>query len=469
MTSSPAPGSPAADPCCLEPTAAPPEATDAALDTVPATGTAPTVDTETDTARRGRAARSRGAVGIGGLLAVLAVGTIALNLRPGATSLGPVMEPLIAFYGQGGLATGVLTALPCLAFGLLGMIAVPAGRRLGLTGTLLLAFGLVVIGLLLRPTVSSFGAFLALSALGLIGPALGNVLVPAWVKLHGGTRVVGLMTLYTVMLAIGGTAGASFAAPLAGEGGERWQLSLQTWGLLALLPVVIWAIVLTRTRHDYPPPPPDGAVRGSLWRSPTAIALTVMFGLQSMNAYTQFGMLPQILTESGVSAATAGAVVGSISAWGILGGLIMPTIVARSRHLPLICISFGVLTTIGYLGLLLAPTLSPFLWAAVLGAAGLAFPTAIAMIPARTRSVLVTARLSGMTQPVGYVLAAIGPILIGALMEATGSAAVMLLLMAGSGVLLGIFGGLAGRHRMVDDEIAPRAAVAPGQGPEGAR
>lgn len=394
------------------------------------------------------------AVGIGGLLAVLAVGLMALNLRPGATSLGPVLADVVASYGMGATASGLLTALPCLAFGVLGAVAVPVARRLGLTGTMVASFALVAVGLLLRPAVGSFGAFLALSVLGLMGPALGNVLVPAWIKRHGRARIVLLMTLYTMVLSIGGSLGSLLAVPLETGGADGWRDSLQFWGMIAVIPVLVWTVVLTRTGHDFPPAEPSAETAGSLLRSPTAIVLTLMFGLQAMNAYTQFGLLPQILTSSGISAATAGAVVACIAAWGLVGGLVMPTVIARSRHLPQIAALFGALTAAGYLGLLWLPQVNPFVWASVLGIGGFAFPTAIALIPARARSVEVTARLSGFVQPFGYILAALGPIVAGALLDATGSIPMILVLMACTGVLLGIAGFRASQPRLVDDELS---------------
>ncbi|WP_114853322.1 MFS transporter [Brachybacterium sp. YJGR34] len=391
---------------------------------------------------------------VGGVLALIAIAAVALNLRPGATSLGPVMEPLVDSYGQGAIASGLLTALPCLAFGVLGLLAVPISRRLGLTGTVVASFVLVVAGLLLRPMTGSFGMFLALSVLALIGPALGNVVVPAWIKQHGGVRTVGLMTLYSVTLAIGGSLGSALAVPLSGSGADGWRDSLQFWGMVAVVPVIVWAVVLTRTGHDFPPAPPAGRLRGSLLRSPTAIALTIAFALQSLNAYTQFGMLPQILTDAGVPPARAGLLVAVIAGWGMVGGLIMPTVIARAPRLPWIVGGFGVLTTIGYLGLLLAPGASPVLWACVLGIGGFAFPTAVALIPARSRSPLITARLSGMAQPVGYLLAAIGPVVAGALLGVTGSATTVLWFLALTGLGLAVAGFRAALPRMVDDEIS---------------
>lgn len=399
---------------------------------------------------------------VGPLLAVIAVGLLALNLRPGATSVGPLMSEIVADYGQGAVASGLLTALPCLTFGIVGTLAVPIARVLGLTGTVLASFVLVVLGLLLRPTVDGFGLFVLLSVVALLGPALGNVLLPAWIKQHGGTRVVGLMTLYSVVLASGATAAAMLAVPLAGGEADGWRHSLPLWGLIGVAPVLVWAVVLTRTGHDFPPPPPEGQVKGRILSSPRAIALTVMFGMQSLNAYCQFGLLPQVLTSEGTSPATAGVVVGVLSAFGIVGGLIVPTLVSRSRRLPWICAGYGVLTAAGYGGLMLFPQVSPFVWATVLGIAGLAFPTAIALIPARTRAVAVTARLSGIAQPLGYVLAAVGPLIAGGLLDATGSIPAVLTFLALTGVVLGVAGFVAARPGTVDDDLALRAAPADG-------
>ena len=89
----------------------------------------------------------------------------------------------------------------------------------------------------------------------------------------------------------------------------------------------------------------------------------------------------------------------------------------------------------------------------MLGVGGFAFPTAIALIPARSRDPLVTARLSGMVQPVGYLIAAAGSITAGVVLDATGSARTMLTMMAVTGLALGVVGFRAARPAFVDDEM----------------
>jgi len=187
--------------------------------------------------------------------------------------------------------------------------------------------------------------------------------------------------------------------------------------------------------------------------SPTAVALTFLFGIQSMHAYVQFGWLPQIYRDAGLSASTAGLLQGLLSSVGIAGALLMPTVIARNRGLRAWMIAFGVLLTLGYAGLLTAPATFPWLWALMLGASGLAFPTAIALITARTRHPAVTAQLSGFVQPVGYALAAIGPFGVGLIHDATGDWNLVLVLLMATGLPLALAGVRLARPTYVDDEL----------------
>ena len=142
-----------------------------------------------------------------------------------------------------------------------------------------------------------------------------------------------------------------------------------------------------------------------------------------------------------------------LAALGIFGGLLMPTVIARSRDLSAWMIGFGTLAVAGYLGLLLAPATVPWLWAVLLGLSGFAFPTAIALIAARTHNPHVTAQLSGFVQPVGYLLAGIGPFAVGLLHELTGGWTVVLLLLMTTGVGITLAGLRVARPVLVDAEI----------------
>jgi CP family cyanate transporter-like MFS transporter len=89
----------------------------------------------------------------------------------------------------------------------------------------------------------------------------------------------------------------------------------------------------------------------------------------------------------------------------------------------------------------------------LLGLGGFCFPTAIALIPARSRSPLVTARLSGFVQPVGYFIAGLGPFVIGVVYDRVGNWDGIIAVLTVIAVLMGVLGVLAGKNTVIDDEL----------------
>ena len=390
------------------------------------------------------------AVGYGVLLT--AVVLVSINLRPGASSPGPVLQEVRDGLGMSAGVAGVMTALPGLCFGLVGALAVGFARRVGMTATVAIGLAAATAGLLLRATTDSEPLFLILTVIALSGMAVGNVVVPAWIKVHGHTVV--LMTVYGTGLVVGGTLGPLLTAPVS-EASGSWRAGLGMWGLLLLLALPLWGWLAWRehrspSEHSVSSGP---APSGRIAHSPTAVALTVLFGVQSMHAYVQFGWLPQIYRDAGLSASSAGALQALLSGVGIVGALVMPTVIARSRGLHAWMVTFGLMLALGYTGLLVAPATVPWLWALMLGLSGLAFPTAIALITARTRHPSVTAQLSGFVQPIGYALAAIGPFLVGVLHDATGGWSLVIVLLALTSVPLTLAGLRVAGPAYVDDEI----------------
>lgn len=389
------------------------------------------------------------------LLAAAAIVLLSVNLRPGASSVGPVLEELRTGLGMGGTVAGLMTALPGLCFGAVGLVAVGLARRIGVTAGIFWSIAAIAVGLVTRVLTGSTAVFLVTTALALAGMAVCNVLVPAWIKRHSSDGGVLLMTIYGAGLTLGGALGSLLAAPIAGASDWGWRAALGVWGVVAVVALLPWLPVLVgerRARRGRAPLPRVAEAR--IASSPTALALTVLFGIQSMNAYVQFGWLPQIYRDAGLSAVYAGALIALLTTLGVVGGLVMPTVIDRSTTLAPWMIAMGALNVAGYAGLLLAPATVPWLWAVLLGLAGFAFPTTIALITARTRDPRVTARLSGFVQPVGYMLAAIGPMLVGLIYGATGGWTIVLVLLMASGVALALTGLRVARPVFVDDELA---------------
>ena len=390
----------------------------------------------------------------------LAVVLLAINLRPGATSLGPVLAEVQAGLGMDAALAGLLTALPGLAFAVFGVIAVSIGLRLGLAGGLFLAALATAAGLLARTFVGSVPVFFALTLVAFAGMAIGNVLVPAYIKSHYPNRVAGLMSAYTISLAIGATASTLISAPLSDIAPGGWRAALGVWGLSALLASVPWAVLAASERRRRlaevaVTSRPSGSVFGVVG-SRRAVALALFFGMQSMQAYVQFGWVAQMLRDGGLSATAAGAAASLLAAFGLVGGLVMPLVVARVRDPRWVVVLLGVLLAAGWLGVWLAPAAAPWLWASLLGLSGFAFPMALALVTARTHDPHVTTQVSGFIQSVGYLFSAVGPLLVGVLFEVTGGWTVPLWFLLGSVVVFVASGVVAAAPGLVDDDLAAR-------------
>ena len=409
-----------------------------------------------------RAART--GVALPAALLFAAVIAVAVNLRAGISSVGPVLEETLAAFGASPAWAGVITAMPGFLFALLGLGAVPVALRLGLTKTIAAGTVLTLVGLAVRPWVGAMWVFAVLTGLVVAGIAVANVLLPAWIKRHGGRHLVALMTAYGALLGLSGAIGPLSALFFRGD--SAWQWALAVWAVPAAVQVVVWMVVVARLGDDRPRPGPaassDSGAEASesapMWRSSTARFLLVFFGLQSMNAYIQMGWLPQIYRDSGASATTGTLALALVGGLNVIGGLVMPVLIARARSLTPYVVVFAAATAVGYLGLLLADGHLPLLWAFFLGLGGFCFPTAIALIPARSRSHVVTAKLSGFVQPYGYLVAGAGPVAVGAFYGATGEWRAILIALVASAGLMGIVGIRASAATTIDDELAAAAA-----------
>ncbi|HEY9102630.1 MFS transporter [Chitinimonas sp.] len=160
-------------------------------------------------------------------------------------------------------------------------------------------------------------------------------------------------------------------------------------------------------------------VRG-LWRDPLAWQVMVYMGAQSSLSYCVFGWLPTILADRGMSALAAGFMMSMSVLVQLITALTGPWFAARGRDQRLAIVVVVVLTIAGLLGCVYAPLEQIWLWAVVLGLGqGGTFSIALTLIVLRASDATVASELSGMVQGGGYTIAALGPLLVGLLHEWT--------------------------------------------------
>lgn len=372
---------------------------------------------------------------------------MAANMRPLATSVGPVIHQIDAGLRLSGAAAGLLLTIPVLCFGAIAPLAAPLQRRLGIARTVALILCAVIAGLLARVSGGVVLLF-AGTTLAAAGAACGNVLLPVVVRRSFAARVGRVSALYTTALVGTAAVAAAVTVPLAHVIGRGWRGGLALWSAPAIVALVVWLPQLrgaatTAARGDA-----RHARMREVTRHRLTWQLTLFFATQSWGFYATLAWLPSIFETHGIGSTNAGLLLGLSGIMAVPAALAVPSLATRLRDQVRLAVALTAITLVGYGGLLLAPAGAPALWAVLIGfGQGACFPLALTMIVLRGGSARLTAGLSTHVQCVGYLLAAAGPLVIGALHDASGSWTVSLIVLMAILVPQALCGAGAGRAR----------------------
>jgi CP family cyanate transporter-like MFS transporter len=386
------------------------------------------------------------------LLIGVAIVLTGLNLRTAVTSIGPVLQELEQGLDISSGLAGLVTTMPVLCFAAIGFAGPSLSARYRDSHVLAGALSAMAGGLVLRAVAGPFWLFLTGTAVAMVGGALGNVLLPSLVKRYFPNRTGALVGAYSTAMSSGAAIAAVSTAPIAAAAGaEGWRWALGVWALPALLAALPWLAVPARagsTRATHV------AVRmRDLRHSRMAWALAAFFGIQGMLAYVLLGWSAQYLRDSGMSAASAGVMLGVNSVVGIPLSAVIPSLTVRPRVQRPLLGFFIACYVAGWIGLWLAPLAAPWLWMALLALGMGTFAMVLTLIGLRARTPETTAALSTVVQGWGYILAGAGPLLVGVLRGATGGYTGMFVLMLAGVATLAASGWLVTRQRYVDDEV----------------
>jgi len=370
------------------------------------------------------------------------------NLRGLFTAVGPLLGTLQDAFGMGASEAGLLIALPLVVFCLVSPLAPRLARGLGLERALFVALGVMAVGIIVRAFGPLWALYLGTAVLG-AGIAIGNTLLPSLLKRDFPDQLTKLTAVYAITMGIGSAVASAVVVPLSDAVG--WRLSLGAFVILPLASALLWLPQLGRHSDIVRQTTPQAAESVKVWRSPLAWQVTLFFGVNSAVYYAVATWLPSILADAGFTQAMAGTLHGVMQLATALPGLFLAPLVQRTRDQRGIAAALVSLGLVSIVGLCLLPGWA-VLWVSGFGfGVGGAFILALAFLGLRTRSADQTARLSGMTQSVGYVLSASAPVLFGALHDKTGSWAPVLAICALLCGLLIILGLAAGRDRSLDE------------------
>ncbi|HTU85766.1 MAG TPA: MFS transporter [Solirubrobacteraceae bacterium] len=378
---------------------------------------------------------------------------LAANLRPAAAAIGPLLGRIQHDTGLSGFGAGLLTTLPVLCFGALAPLAPTLARRLGERTTVAVALAVLLLGLLVR-LVPGIGFLFLGTALAGAAIAIGNVLLPVLVRGNFPDRIGLLTGLYTTSLVGFAALAAGISVPVANAFGGGWRPGLGIWAVPAAIALAVWAPELRCRQRAARPAGHRVAGARALLRDRVAWSVTLFFAVQSAGFYATLAWLPSVFHSHGLSTTKSGLLLSLSLVAGLVPALTLPTLAARAHDQRRFVLAVVGCILVGWLGVLFDATGAPYLWAILLGVGqNAAFPLALTMIVLRGGSLTNTAGLSTLVQTVGYLVAALGPLAIGAVHELTGSWTPSLLVLIGLLVPQLLLGLAAARNRTVTPAV----------------
>ncbi|GAA0311960.1 CP family cyanate transporter-like MFS transporter [Gracilibacillus halotolerans] len=386
------------------------------------------------------------------VLFIIGIILISFNLRPAITAVGPIITTIRDSVGLHTSIVGLMTSLPLLAFAVMSPIAPRLANRLGNEKTLLYGLVILLSGILIRSLPPTILLFIGTILIG-VGIAIMNVLLPSLIKSKF-PNLIGPMTgVYTTAMSGFAAIGSGLSVPLTEGVGLGWRWSLASWGVLAVIAIIIWVFVLrgTKTEQTVEVYEPNAL---KLLKSRVAWQVTLFMGLQSFLFYVTISWLAEILIADGFSPTTAGWYVAYMQLISLPATFFTPIIASRLKKQHIIVWIFSLSGIIGYIGLLFENnTVVTTIWVTLIGILlGSSISLALAFLGLRTVNPYQAAELSGMAQSFGYLLAATGPFLIGLIFDITASWNTAIIVIIVVSVLTLIFGLGASRDKYVLEE-----------------
>lgn len=397
------------------------------------------------------------------LILIIGISFIAANLRAPLTSVGPLISLIRNNLNISNTLAGMITTLPLFAFALFSPLVPGIARKLGMEVVLFGSVVLLTIGILLRSWSGGFGLFFGTVIIGLSISA-GNVLIPSLIKKKF-PKQVGVMTgVYSVSMNVFAALASGISIPLAVGLGLGWTGAIQIWAILSFVSVLLWIPQLRRKKQETLPAEEithinietntfelheiiDDRItvqkstdqKVSMWSSALAWQVTLYMGIQAMVFYCMVAWLPDILIGQGMLSGKAGWMLSLMQLALIPMTFVGSVLAGRSASQRVLVTVGSVCVITGLLGLLLfGGSGFVFLWIIILGiGGGFTFSLSMMFFSLRTNTSDEAARLSGMAQSIGYLLAACGPMFFGYMHDITGNWTMPLTILIGfAGVCL---------------------------------
>lgn len=369
--------------------------------------------------------------------AIACIVLVALGLRPGIVSIGPILPDIMNRFGLSHTEASMITAIPTLLMGLLALATPWLVRRFGRDRVIISALALLALTTLGRAFAGSVATlFLTTAGVG-AGIAIAGALVPGFIKGNYPGRIALLMGIYAMALSAGSTLAAAATGMLSQAFGD-WRVPAGLWAVPAIIGALAWLRVAARGRMA--PRAAAKAVPQPLpFRNRTAWLVALFFACNNFAFYSFVSWIAPLYVESGYSSATAGLILAAFTLSFMVATPLFGVISKNEDRRGWLAVTSGI-SGAGALWMAIAPTTLPFAAVSLLAfGTGGAFTLSMTLPLDNARTDDEATAWNAFALLVSYVIGATGPVLIGVLHDATGSFAVPVWMLAIVGSVMFLF------------------------------
>jgi MFS transporter, CP family, cyanate transporter len=343
-------------------------------------------------------------------LLILGIILISINLRTSIASVGPLIPFIREDLGISNGLAGFLTTLSLLTFAVFSLFAPSIGKKLGHGKAIFLGILLLAVGVVVR-VLGGIELLYIGTALTGIGIVIANVLMIPFFKARLPEKI-GLMTaILSTGMSLFAAVASGISVPLAVDLGLGWRGSLASWMVLMVLALVVWIPQMSSRRAGHQG---DLLKAKNVWKSKLAWQVTLFMGAQSVMYFTMVTWLPDMLIARGMTPVKAGLALSYMQLISLIGTFFVPNLLMKLKEQSNVILIVGIGYLIGYSALFIQNEIIAFAALTIIGiGSGASLSIAYTLISLRSAEDLTTAKLSGMVQSAGYILAALGPLVFG--------------------------------------------------------
>ncbi|MBZ9781481.1 MFS transporter [Pseudomonas sp. REP124] len=355
------------------------------------------------------------------IAAVIGLLVLSIALRPAIISIGPILLLIQQQFNLTYAHAALLTSIPDVCMGLFALMVPNLARRFGIDRCVVVALILLGAATLLRALSPNAFFLLGSTFLASVGISIAGAMTGGWIKSHFPHRAALFMGIYAAGLSVGATLAAVFSAPIA-ELTESWRISAGVWSLLCVTAVASW---IWMTKSFAAPPtaakPRQTSAAGLPWRNMQAWWVALNFGAGQFVVYALFAWMAPAYLETAVSSLSPGALLGIFTAVFAVASVCAGLLPGKAHDRRALVGLSTMMATLGVAGMAFLPGWAPVLYV-MLAAIGLGMGFTVAMtLPLDNTATVEQAGLWTVFMLfIGYLVAALGPLLFGALRDYTG-------------------------------------------------